>query len=125
MEKVTVPQNSAASAPDNSTAGGVKQRVDFELNGARIVAFLDSDQPNRPGGIVWPQVAESYAAEQGIGMSDARWYSVQPYRFANGRPNVNEYRPNGQTWKFETNLNTAAEIVRRLGLDLDSLPLDI
>ena len=125
MENVSVPPHPGASNGGQAAGTGVKPFVDFDLNGVRIVAFLDSDQPSQPGGNRWPQVAEAYAAEHGIGLGDARWYSVQPYRFANGRPNINEFRPSNQSWKFETNLSTASEIVRRLGLDLDSLPLDI
>ncbi|WP_448206737.1 hypothetical protein [Azospirillum sp. sgz302134] len=125
MENVSVPPHPAAPTGGQPAGTGVKPVADFDLNGVRIVAFLDSDVPSQPGGNRWPQVAEQYAAAHGIGLSDARWYSVQPYRFANGRPNINEFRPANQSWKFETNLGTASEIVRRLGLDLDSLPLDL
>ena len=125
MENVSVPPHSAAPKGGQSAESGVKPVADFDLNGVRVVAFLEGDQPYQPGGNRWPQVAEQYAAEHGISLSDARWYSVQPFRFANGRPNINEFRPANQSWRFETGLNTASEIVRRLGLDMDTLPLDL
>lgn len=96
--------------------------ADFAHAGKRIVVFLADDGP---GAKAWPQVAERYAAEHGLGLADARWYEVRPMRFTNGRPHVSEYLVNERSWKFETNLDLAREIVQRLGFDPDNLPLDL
>nr|WP_211112650.1 hypothetical protein [Azospirillum sp. SYSU D00513] len=101
------------------------QVADFSRDGQRIVAFLDNDVPAGGATNPWPLIAESYAREQEIGLADARWYNVSPRRFANGRPNITEYLAHNKSWKFETNLNLARDIIRSLGFDPDNLPLDI
>ena len=101
------------------------QVADFSRDGQRIVAFLDEDGPAGSHTNPWPLIAERYAQEHKIGLSDARWYNVHPLRFANGRPNITEYLPNGKAWRFETSLTLARDIIRSLGLDPDNLPLDI
>ncbi len=99
--------------------------ADFVHDGRRIVAFLEDG--GSPGHVSqpWPQVAERYAQEQGIGLGDARWYNVVPERFANGRPNITEFLPGKRSWNYEANLALARKIILQLGLDPDTLPLDL
>lgn len=97
--------------------------ADFSYAGKRVVAFLASDGPGAVN--TWPQAAENYAAGHGFGPSDARWYELRPQRFVNGRPHLSEYRLGDGSWRFETDMDLAREIVKRLGLDPDTLPLDI
>lgn len=105
--------------------------ADFEREGKRIVAFLEQTDIAKATGAAqaavndWPRIAEAYATEQAVPLSDIYWYEMNPRRFANGRPNVLEYRPSRREWRFETSLPLARAIVEQLGFDPDNLPLDI
>lgn len=101
--------------------------ADFECEGKRIVAFLEQQAQGAANRAVneWPGVAEAYAREKGMALSDVYWYEAQPRRFANGRPNVSEYLPGRKEWRFETSLPLARAIIENLGFDPDNLPLDI
>jgi hypothetical protein len=105
--------------------------ADFEREGKRIVAFLEQTDIAKTAGAPlnavneWPNIAQTYAQEQGVPLSDIYWYEVNPRRFANGRPNVSEYLPGRNEWRFETSIPLARAIVEQLGYDPDTLPLDI
>jgi hypothetical protein len=105
--------------------------ADFEREGKRIVAFLEQTDiamaagSPQPAVNDWPGIAEAYAKEQGVALGDIYWYELHPRRFANGRPNVSEYRPGMAEWRFETSIPLARAIVEQLGFDPDNLPLDI
>ena len=131
MDKALVEKNREWSYQREGKAPAAVRVADFEREGKRIVAFLEqtdiAKMPGAPQAAVndWPRIAEVYAEEQGVPLSDIYWYEMNPRRFANGRPNVSEYLPGRREWRFETSLPLARAIVEQLGFDPDNLPLDI